>query len=58
MYTNIQKYTKYTKIYNWGAGSPSGHRAAETSLNCNNESHRPIGWLPIKSVHNRFKRSA
>ena len=26
-------------MYNWGAGSPSGHRAPETGLSCNNESH-------------------
>ena len=30
-----------------GARNRSGHRPTETNLSCNNESHRPIGWLPI-----------
>ena len=44
LYKIIQDYTICTT---GGARSRSGHRSAEAALSCNNESHRPIGWLPI-----------
>ena len=33
-----------------GARGRSGHRPAKAALSCNNESHRPIGWLPNRKL--------
>ena len=50
MFTNYTRLYKiiqdYTICTTGGARSRSGHRSAEAALSCNNESHRPIGWLP------------